>query len=106
MNMEVGVSIKEKEKYKTGGRDFYHKFKKYSLDNYNKQLKETVQVNSFLKSQTETENLIKSDINNYINNLTEGYNSSINFTTNNRSNSRIYNGRRRRSKNSSIISNY
>ena len=83
MNMEVGVSIKEKEKYKTGGRDFYHKFKKYSLDNYNKQLKETVQVNSFLKSQTETENLIKSDINNYINNLTEGYNSSINFTTNN-----------------------
>ena len=81
--MEVGVSIKEKEKYKTGGRDFYHKFNKYSLDNYNKQLKETLQVNSFMKSQIENDNYIKSEMNNYINNLTEGYNSSINFTANN-----------------------
>ena len=84
MNMEVGVSLKEKEKYKTGGKDFYHKFNKFSLDNYNKQLKETLQVNSFMKSQTENDNLVKSDIvNNYINNLTDGYNSSINFTSNN-----------------------
>ena len=29
MNMEVGVSLKEKEKYKTGGKDFYHKFNKF-----------------------------------------------------------------------------
>ena len=84
MNMEVGVSLKEKEKYKSGGKDFYHKFNKFSLDNYNKQLKETLQVNSFMKSQTENDNLVKSDIvNNYINNLTDGYNSSINFTSNN-----------------------
>jgi len=84
MNMEVGVSLKEKEKYKTGGKDFYHKFNKFSLDNYNKQLKETLQVNSFMKSQTENENLVKSDIvNNYINNYTDGYNSSINFGSNN-----------------------
>jgi len=84
MNMEVGVSLKEKEKYKTGGKDFYHKFNKFSLDNYNKQLKETLQVNSFMKSQTENDNLVKSDIvNNYINNFTDGYNSSINFGTNN-----------------------
>ena len=41
--MEVGVSIKEKEKYKTGGKDFYHKYNKYSIDNYNKQLKETIE---------------------------------------------------------------
>ena len=82
MNMEVGVSIKEKEKYKTGGRDFYHKFNKYSLDNYNKQLKETLHINSFLKTQTDNDNFGKSDINNYITNLTDGYNSSINFNNN------------------------
>ena len=83
MNMEVGVSIKEKEKFKTGGKDFYHKFNKFSLDNYNKQLKDTIKVNSFMKTQTENDNYIKSDVNNnYFNNLTEGYNSSINFTNN------------------------
>ena len=80
--MEVGVSIKEKEKYKTGGKDFYHKFNKYSIDNYNKQLKDTLHINSFLKTQTD-ENFGKSEINNYITNLTEGYNSSINFNNSN-----------------------
>ena len=83
MNMEVGVSIKEKEKYKTGGKDFYHKFNKYSMDNYNKQLKDTLQINSFYKSQVDNENYTKSDFNNYLGNLTEGYNSSINFANNN-----------------------
>ena len=83
MNMEVGVSIKEKEKYKTGGKDFYHKFNKYSIDNYNKQLKDTVHINSFLKTQIETDNYAKNEINNYAGNLTDGYNSSINFTANN-----------------------
>ena len=83
MNMEVGVSIKEKEKYKTGGKDFYHKFHKYSMDNYNKQLKDTLQINSFYKSQMDNENYTKSDFNNYLGNLTEAYNSSINFANNN-----------------------
>ena len=81
--MEVGVSIKEKEKYKTGGKDFYHKFNKYSIDNYNKQLKDTLHINSFLKTQIETDNYAKNEINNYAGNLTDGYNSSINFTANN-----------------------
>jgi hypothetical protein len=76
MNMEVGVTIKENEKIKTGGKDFYHKFNKYSIDNYNKQLKETTEMNSFLKSPTEIENPgTKSDMN-YIGNLTDTYNTS------------------------------
>ena len=83
MSMEVGVSIKEKDKFKSGGKDFYHKFNKFSLDNYNKQLKDTLQINSFIKTQTENENYNKSDVNNYITNIVEGYNSSINFTNNN-----------------------
>ena len=63
MNMEVGVSLKENEKYKTGGKDFYHKYNKYSMDNYNKQLKETTEVNSFLKTYEEVANPTKSDFN-------------------------------------------
>ena len=69
MNMEVGVSLKENEKYKTGGKDFYHKYNKYSMDNYNKQLKETTEVNSFLKTYEEVANPTKSDFN-YLGNLT------------------------------------
>ena len=83
MNMEVGVSIKEKEKFKSGGKDFYHKFNKYSMDNYNKQLKDTLHINSFIKTQIENENYNKSDMNNYLGSYTEGYNSSINFASNN-----------------------
>jgi len=78
MNMEVGVSLKENEKYKTGGKDFYHKYNKYSMANYNQQLKETTEVNSFLKTYEEVANPTKSDFN-YLGNLTETYNSSVGF---------------------------
>ena len=92
MNMEVGVSLKENEKIKSGGKDFYHKYNKYSMDNYNKQLKETTEVNSFLKTHIEIENPnTKSDMN-YIANLTETYNtynSSIGFINNSNYNQQI-----------------
>ena len=39
--MEVGVSLKEDEKFKTGGLDFFNKYKKFSIQVYNKKLKET-----------------------------------------------------------------
>lgn len=83
MNMEVGVSLKENQKFKTGGKDFYHKYNKYSLSNYNQQLKETTEVNSFLKTHAEVESQIgKSDIN-YLANLTDTYNSSMGYLNNN-----------------------
>ena len=89
MNMEVGVSLKENEKIKSGGKDFYHKYNKYSMDNYNKQLKETTEVNSFLKTHAEIENPnTKSDMN-YIANLTDTYNSSIGFINNSNYNQQI-----------------
>ena len=89
MNMEVGVSIKENEKFKTGGKDFYHKYNKYSMANYNKQLKETTEVNSFLKTHAEVENpMTKSDIN-YMGNFTDTYNSSIGFINNSNMNQQI-----------------
>ena len=78
INLEVGVSLKENEKYKTGGKDFYHKYNKYSMDNYNKKLKDTNEVNSFLKTYEEVANPTKSDYN-YLGNFTETYNSSVGF---------------------------
>lgn len=83
INLEVGVSLKENQKYKTGGKDFYHKYNKYSISNYNQQLKETTEVNSFLKTYAEVESqMVKSDIN-YLANLTDTYNSSIGYINNN-----------------------
>ena len=48
MNMSVGVSIKEDNKFKTGGFDFYNKYKKYSIETYNKQLQEAIKLNKLL----------------------------------------------------------
>jgi hypothetical protein len=53
MNLEIGVSIKEDEKFKTGGKDFFKKFNKYSKDIYNEKLKESIAANSFLNTKTQ-----------------------------------------------------
>ena len=50
MNMEVGVSIKEDEKYKTGGLDFFSRYKKFSVEVYNKKLKESENSNNLMKN--------------------------------------------------------
>ena len=50
MNMEIGVSLKEDEKYKTGGLDFFSKFKKFSLKAYDKKLKESEASNKLKKN--------------------------------------------------------
>ena len=91
MDMEVGVSIKEDEKYKTGGLDFFNKYKKYSLEVYNKKLKESETINNIMKktdkfnetnTQTigETNNLYKT---NYTlgNSIYDGYNTVSDLIT-------------------------
>ena len=106
MNMEVGVSLKENEKYKTGGKDFYHKYNKYSVANYNKQLKETTEMNSFLKTHVEnTENPTKSDFN-YLGNLTDTYNSSVGFINNSNINQQIQNSKNLQITNYNTLSNF
>ena len=50
MNMEVGVSLKEDEKFKTGGLDFFNKYKKFSIQVYNKKLKETENSNNLVNN--------------------------------------------------------
>ena len=50
MNMEVGVSLKEDEKFKTGGLDFFNKYKKFSIQVYDKKLKEAQSSNIYMKN--------------------------------------------------------
>ena len=107
MNMEVGVSIKENEKYKTGGKDFYHKYNKYSVANYNKQLKETTEVNSFLKTHVEVENPITKSDNNYVSNFTDTYNnSSIGFINNSNFNQQNINSKNFQLTNYNTLTNF
>jgi len=53
MNMEVGVTLREDNQYKSGGRDFFSKFKKYSFLNYDNQLKESLELNSLKANKHE-----------------------------------------------------
>ena len=80
MNMEIGVSLKEDEKYKTGGLDFFSKFKKFSLKAYDKKLKEA-EASNMLKKNIEIVEDPKSktidEMNNfYPTNYTMGYSTS------------------------------
>ena len=67
MNMEVGVMIKQDNKYKSGGKDFFSKFKKFSIQSFDKQLKEELELNS-IKYQTKyARNYLSPNNNNYKN---------------------------------------
>ena len=118
MNMEVGVSLKEDEKFKTGGLDFFNKYKKYSLQVYDKKLKEAENLNNYNKNieilneprtQTieEMNNLYKT---NYTlgNSTYDGYSSSILNTETNLFNKKGYNNimNLTNTNNSSIFKNY
>ena len=77
MNMEIGVSLKEDEKYKTGGLDFLSKFKKFSLNAYDKKLKEAEAANNLKKNieiiEEPKSNTIEEMNNLYPTNYTMGY---------------------------------
>ncbi len=45
IHLEIGVSMKENKKFKTGGKDFFIKYNKYSVETYNKKLKDTLSAN-------------------------------------------------------------
>ena len=51
INPEIGVNIKEEKKLKSGGKDFYKKFNKFSLEIFQDQLSKTVTSNFFPKIQ-------------------------------------------------------
>ena len=70
IQMEIGVSLKEDEKYKTGVKNFFQKFNKYSLDTYNSKLKDSIIYNSIdvYKNKLGLTNSVD-----FHNNLTETY---------------------------------
>ena len=118
MNMEVGVSLKEDEKFKTGGLDFFNKYKKYSVQVYDKKLKEAENSNKLIKNieiQNEPKTQTLEEMNNlYKTNYTlgnstyDGYSSSILNTDTNMYNKKGVNNimNSTNTNNSSIFKNY
>ena len=70
MKPEIGVCITEDKRYKTGGKDFFKKFNKYSLDNYTKELQSTLSANMTYtaNSNNNNTNLAFTHSNNYMTN--------------------------------------
>jgi hypothetical protein len=68
INPSVGVNIKEKNKVKVGGDNFFEKFHKYSINEFNKTLKETLEWETKIKLKG---NLISNFNNNYKNIIKE-----------------------------------
>ena len=68
INPSVGVNIKEKNKVKAGGDNFFEKFHKYSINEFNKTLKETLEWETKTKLKG---NLISNYNNNYKNIIKE-----------------------------------
>ena len=110
MNMEVGVSLKDDKNYKSGGLDFFNKYKKYSIEVYNKKLREAensdnlnkkIDILNEPKYQTieEMHNLYKT---NYTlgNSTYDGYNSIVILNTE----TNIFN--KRSNNTSSLLNNF
>ena len=51
----LGVMIKEKQKVKSGGTDFYQKFHKYSINEFNKTLQDTIEWSKFKAKERQSE---------------------------------------------------
>ena len=112
INMEVGVSIKEDEQFKTGGLDFFSKFKKFSLKAYDKKLREAEALNNYKKNieiieEPKTQTI--DDTNNYTMGYSTTYGvnnfSSIHTESNNYINRNIIN-QKMNSTNSSMFTHY
>ena len=118
MNMEIGVSLKEDEKYKTGGLDFFTKFKKFSIKAYDKKLKEAEAANNLKKNieiiEDPKSKTMEESNNFYPSNYTMGYSTSYgnnNFSStqtegNNFMNKNNLNNRMYSTNNSSMFNQY
>ena len=62
---EIGVTILEEQKKKTGGKDFFKKYNKISMHNFNQTLKETLKLNEIVQnlSDANTKNNNTEEIN-------------------------------------------
>ena len=89
IKLEIGVSMKENKKFKTGGKDFFIKYHKYSIETYNKKLKDTLTSNSYGMRTQYNPNYtseLKKDYNfneTVTSNLNQGSQTSTSFKRNN-----------------------
>ena len=95
---EIGVTVLEESKVKSGGRDYFRKFNKYSVENFNQTLKDTLynqsinndNVNQF-KKKTQVDNTSTQKTNNgssiHTNNIEENMKNSNEGRTLNKSQS-------------------
>ena len=60
MNLECGVNLTEKDQKKSGGRDYFHKYGRFSFDSFENQLYRT--SNSFFTNQSNNNNYININI--------------------------------------------
>ena len=67
MHPECGVSLKEDEKTKFGGKDFYSKYNKYSLEVFEETLNRTISSNFYSTQRNEILNTNISNINTGVN---------------------------------------
>ena len=56
MNPECGVTLKEDEKTKYGGKDFFHKYNKYSVEIFEETLNKTISSNFYSAQRNSTFN--------------------------------------------------
>ena len=81
--------MKENKKFKTGGKDFFIKYHKYSIETYNKKLKDTLSSNSYGMRTQYNPNYaseLKKDYNfneSVTSNLNQGSQTSTSFKRNN-----------------------
>ena len=66
INPSIGVKIKEKNNIKVGGDNFFEKFHKYSINEFNKTLKETLEWETKLKLKGSLINNLNNNMNNII----------------------------------------
>ena len=52
MELETGVDLRENSKFKSGGKDYFKKYNKYSIENFEKQQNKT-QTENFYKTRNE-----------------------------------------------------
>ena len=116
INPEIGVTITEDKKHKTGGKDFFKKFNKYSLENYNRQLRDTIssnltyinnnfaftQSNLMMHSDLNNNNALLTDINNNYNTISTFNKKNPLFKTNNFFGSSFTTNQMQRSMNQSV----
>ena len=69
MKPEIGVCITEDKRSKTGGKDFFKKFNKYSLENYTKELQSTLSANmTYTATNSNNNNFAFTHSSNYMTN--------------------------------------